>query len=214
MPCCQNRSRAEVVVRLLNFTSQQINQKVIERDRLEVRVQFASIEVAKVFGILRAVVAPHALTVFVLCPPSLHLMHNTARLLLIGSPESFNASYGFLERLMLPLDLLPSHLLRLGEDFVFGEHVARREDELVQRTLVIDDARCPTTDVTQVTNNGGHLSIAMNRSAGNHGSIVKPAGWHAGERHLMPVSNVDDGVREVNPLDVIVDFLFHIPAVA
>jgi hypothetical protein len=92
--------------------------------------------------------------------------------------------------------------LILREDQVVGE------DLLVQSTRVGDDQGYVATDVSQIGQSCGHVAITDDFIVARRHGVVDAPGGEAGVGQLVPPADIDDGVRNPQLADLVIDDLF------
>lgn len=116
-----------------------------------------------------------------------------------------------LKTYIVTIDLLLADFLHEAVDLVLCRHQVVCEDLLVQRTLVADDHSHVATDVAQVSERGGHVSIADDLIVARGHGVVNAAGQKARVGQLVPPADVDDGIGEPHLANLVVDNLFLFP---
>ena len=104
---------------------------------------------------------------------------------------------------MVPHDLLPHHLLELVTDAVLGKEVGVGKDAAVEGPLVGNDAGHELANVAQVGLGGQDLAVAGNADLSGGGPFRIVARGKREQGDLVPPADVDDGVWEVDFLDVV-----------
>lgn len=113
---------------------------------------------------------------------------------------------------VVAVDFLLTNLFEKVVDLVLSENGVVGEDHLVQSAVVEDDARHVATNVSQVCDGGRGVTVANELIVGRGHGIVDSAGFETGVRELVPPTDIDNGVGQVELLDVVVDgFLLYIP---
>lgn len=109
---------------------------------------------------------------------------------------------------VVPVDLLLADFLHEAVDLVLCGDKVVRKNLLVQSPLVGNDHRHVATDIAQVGQCGGHVSVTDDLVvAGCHG-IVNTSRAKARVGQLVPPADIDDGVGEPHLADLVVDDLF------
>ena len=198
---------------------------------LELRVQILCSVVAKILGVFGVVVAadsPRELVFGQVTRDELDRVEGVSFTSLSGRHDS--AADGLLGHLcsgkekrlvtcsfradrvcatyVVPIDLLLAELLHEVVDLVLCGDQVVGEDLLVQGARVGDDHGHVATDIAQVGQSCGHVSVADNLVVtGCHG-IVDTAGGETGVGQLVPPADIDDGIGNPELANLVVDNFF------
>lgn len=109
---------------------------------------------------------------------------------------------------VVSVDLLLGQFLHQIIDLVLTQNQVIGENLLVKGAGIRNNHRHVSTNVPQVSQSCGHISISDDLVvAGGHG-IINTSGREAGVRKLVPPSHIDDGVRKPQLADLVVDDFF------
>lgn len=109
---------------------------------------------------------------------------------------------------VVSVDLLLGEIFHQFVDLVLTQDQVVGENLLVEGAGVGNDHRHVSTNVPQISQCCGHISISNDLVvAGGHG-IIDTSGREAGVRKLVPPADIDDGVRKPKLADLVVDDFF------
>lgn len=92
--------------------------------------------------------------------------------------------------------------LFLSPDLIVGKH------RLVQSTVISDNPGQIFANVSKIRDGCGMGAILSNDRGRELEGVINLARWERRERNLVPQTNVDDGVGQVDFLDVVDDDFF------
>lgn len=93
-------------------------------------------------------------------------------------------------------------------DLLLRPDLIIREDVFVQSPVVSNDFLHVFPNISKVSEASGVRAILSNDRSREFERIVYLARWKRRERNLVPETNVDDGVRQVDLLDMVQDDFF------
>lgn len=109
----------------------------------------------------------------------------------------------------LGFNLLTAHFLHQIEYFSLRHDFAEQVDHVIQRPCIVYDERYKAADVLQVRDARLDTPIIHHRGIiwPQHG-VGNFARWGRGKGDLIPIADVDDGVRKSKIADVLINNLF------
>lgn len=93
-------------------------------------------------------------------------------------------------------------------DLLLRPDLIIRKDVFVQSSVVSNDFLHISPNISKVSEASGVRAILGNDRSREFERIVYLAGWKRRERSLVPETNVDDGVGQVNLLNMVQDDFF------
>lgn len=120
----------------------------------------------------------------------------------LESPIQSPATY------VVAVNLLLTNLLEKVVDLVLGDNSVVGKNHLVQSAVIEDDAGHVATNVSQVCDGGRSITVAHEFIVGCGHGVVDPARFETRVGELVPPTDIDDGVGQVELLNVVVDSFF------
>lgn len=119
------------------------------------------------------------------------------------------------EQYVLSRDFLAAKHLNRIIHLVMGAEVGVGQDLLVYGPGIRYNAGDILADVSEVGSGGGNVAVACDEGTVEQEVTVEATGGQAREADLVPPADVDDGIGQVQPLDVVQHgLLLHMRAVS
>lgn len=106
------------------------------------------------------------------------------------------------------INRLSAEPLQKLEDLILGQKLSVRKDHFIHSPRVGDYMRHISPNVPDVCQGSGHISVSSNGVSRHNEGVVDTSRWKTWKRQLEPPPNINNGVGEVEFLDMIQNIFF------